>query len=969
MTSINPVDLPEILFAIAAYLERNDVVNCLRVSATWFKLLTPLLWKDITITSGEDFLTRKGPTPDALQAHRDLVHALHIDQGLPCRYSAAYPKLHSLRIKSLLPIRHRGAFGEDLTEFISLNPSLVSLALTGLDGYLCAALWRAVSELPNLKTLELAQAGMPTVDDANAFWMACTNLDHLKLFNAHFAERGISVLDIPIPDMLFPLMTKLELGFPLRNPRNQFDLMRRCPHLKELSWQSERRDPALQVFAEDVLQGAWPGLEKLSLSHHISDEILETILNGMQRITALDLVLNEFGTLSFKTLRRHFNSISRLNLNRCPFVTSDMLREIMCSCPHLLDLQGGDMLAKDVITDEPWVCLSIRNLSVCFIFDNTELNLRPLIFGRLSKLVHLESLGVGGWSSLRIKSLPFTLDLRLESGLGELAKLRKLTEIDVSNTDQHLEEEDIQWMLENWRQLKRIGGMARKNSAFDNIVEILYTRGIDTAFRLLPSDALSAQPHSQSDIVSIKPRFDSKTGEYIILWNDILMTFKNASHIRIDGVAVPFLTDDNFEFLKPLRINAYPGNVLDVVLEEPPKNDLSVESLRISDTPNQSPGSTSPNSTPPPVTPTSGNQEQRTTRAPQYRGGSLDNKATSPTVARSPQFIPEDYVSKDNLYAYTQPSTEDNDGRGGVSQIEIVAAYKEGLSYYYGDGVTKDYFKASTFLVKAANLGHASAQRLLGLMYRYGKGVPQSYPKAFEWYHKAAQQGHAEAQREVGSLYRDGFGVTQDYFKAVEWYLKASENGDVAAQINLGSLYAVGRGIPKDMTKAMECFLKAAEKGHAYAQHNIGVSYYNGNGVKQDYSKAVEWFTKSADQGNADAQCNLGLAYHSGKGVPVDYSKAIEWYTKSADKGNPRAQRSLGEMYQKGQGVPQDIVKAFELIRKSAMQGNAFAQNLMGNMYYNGEGVQRDRVVARDWWSKAAKQGNATAQTNLQKFT
>ncbi|KAF9168061.1 hypothetical protein BGX21_008771 [Mortierella sp. AD011] len=232
MTSIDPLDLPEILSAVAAYLERNDVLRCIRVSVTWYKLLLPILWKDITITVSP----------------------------------AAYPKLHSLRIKPVLPIRQRGAFGEDLTEFIFINPSLVSLAVTGLHGHLDATLWRAVSQLPSLKTLELCQVGMRTVDDANAFWLACANLDYLRLLDAYFVERGISVFDIPIPDILFPMVTKLELKTP---PRNPLDLMRRCPHLKGLSWQSKRDHPALEIFAHDLSQGAWPGLEKLSHFHYL----------------------------------------------------------------------------------------------------------------------------------------------------------------------------------------------------------------------------------------------------------------------------------------------------------------------------------------------------------------------------------------------------------------------------------------------------------------------------------------------------------------------------------------------------------------------------------------------------------------------------------------------------------------------------------------------------------------------------
>jgi len=61
------------------------------------------------------------------------------------------------------------------------------------------------------------------------------------------------------------------------------------------------------------------------------------------------------------------------------------------------------------------------------------------------------------------------------------------------------------------------------------------------------------QAHASSDSpplskipVDISARWDNKMNLHIILWTDIKHIFKNAAYILNDGVAVPFMTDDDF---------------------------------------------------------------------------------------------------------------------------------------------------------------------------------------------------------------------------------------------------------------------------------------------------------------------------------------------------------------------------------------------------------------------------------------
>ncbi|KAK3820028.1 MAG: hypothetical protein J3Q66DRAFT_336088 [Benniella sp.] len=70
--------------------------------------------------------------------------------------------------------------------------------------------------------------------------------------------------------------------------------------------------------------------------------------------------------------------------------------------------------------------------------------------------------------------------------------------------------------------------------------------------------------HSQ-EVIAIPTRLDNKSGQRIVLLRDVQHAFEDAKTILNGGKAVLFLTDDNFEYLTPLRIAHYPGVVLEVI--------------------------------------------------------------------------------------------------------------------------------------------------------------------------------------------------------------------------------------------------------------------------------------------------------------------------------------------------------------------------------------------------------------------
>ena len=135
--------------------------------------------------------------------------------------------------------------------------------------------------------------------------------------------------------------------------------------------------------------------------------------------------------------------------------------------------------------------------------------------------------------------------------------------------------------------------------------------------------------------------------------------------------------------------------------------------------------------------------------------------------------------------------------------------------------------------------------------------IKKKYNAAVQYFFKAAQLGKAVSQRLLGDCYETGLGVTQDYTEAVKWYRKAAEQGDAGAQNSIGVCYELGRGVTKSITEAVKWYRKAVEQGHAGAQYNLGVCYENGRGVTKSISEAVKWYRKAAEQGDEDAKTKL----------------------------------------------------------------------------------------------------------------
>ncbi|KAK3842082.1 MAG: hypothetical protein J3R72DRAFT_523840 [Linnemannia gamsii] len=286
------------------------------------------------------------------------------------------------------------------------------------------------------------------------------------------------------------------------------------------------------------------------------------------------------------------------------------------------------------------------------------------------------------------------------------------------------------------------------------------------------------------------------TGREIVFWEDVLVAFKNAIHIRQGSCIIPFLRGCDYMLLYPLRIAAVPNRVLDIM--ENIVRRVSEHVLSESGVTPKSRDSNNSNSS-------SGDITATATAAVNTRGSENDNRSVEggPSGNTPPQQEQQKAV-QDNTNTDDRISRHSVDsGRSKVETPDTPRAQQRKQRPAVDDN--KDIPKRMRNFAVKAKEGDIESQNSLANFYKYGlEGVSRNDKLAMEWYSKAAEQGHAEAQFRMGGYYSEGFAVPKDYAKAMEWFLKSARQGNCDAQFSVGYMHAGGDGVPEDKNKALE---------------------------------------------------------------------------------------------------------------------------------------------------------------------
>ncbi|KAF9355239.1 hypothetical protein BGX34_010570 [Mortierella sp. NVP85] len=478
MPSQTPLEMPEILDKVALYLEDPDLARCLRVSKGWRDVFLPRLWR--CIHNEFDWKEDLGNYIGALYNHRHFVQQLIMRRYRYWWQLWDHPNLRKLEI-SCYDDNQPDAYNKRLVIDWNLTNMYPLLNNLSLDCVLMGpSSCQALSEHPCIRKLSLSRAEIKS-NAAQDLLEVCKNLESLSLKNVRFEDKVI-----PIPkDMVFERMRKLSLVEKELTIPHALDMVFHCPILESYTWNFFTFSVRV-LISHPVQKNRRPQLGNMSNPAFPQDiecaSFLEEIGNCFGNIAELGQRSGTFGPQSYRVLRCHFSTLVKLDFGDRTNVASSTIRDVLCSCPKLELLRARAVMARDIAEGGPWVCRQLRELSMCFRFGETEQNLQPLVFERLSSLVRLSTLEL--WNFINSGCNDVVLDFRLDCGLGQLAGLQEMKILRLCHAldadgMQRLGVKDVEWMVNNWKKLRTIRGWHNDDpEAETHIKSVLKSHGI-----------------------------------------------------------------------------------------------------------------------------------------------------------------------------------------------------------------------------------------------------------------------------------------------------------------------------------------------------------------------------------------------------------------------------------------------------------------------------------------------------------
>jgi TPR repeat protein len=321
--------------------------------------------------------------------------------------------------------------------------------------------------------------------------------------------------------------------------------------------------------------------------------------------------------------------------------------------------------------------------------------------------------------------------------------------------------------------------------------------------------------------------------------------------------------------------------------------------------------------------------------------------------------------------------------------------YNQGMAFYRGLSVVKDYIISLRFMEKAAENHYGLAQAHLALIYYQGFGVEKNRDEAMKWVEgsltylspaecyeqgvkfyngnevdsdyeitllyiqKAIESHHGPSQAQLALMYLEGSGVVKNDDTAMYWIEKSMNEMKLAECYQQGMLFYHRKKLENNYDIALRYFKKAS-KANAYAQAQLGYMYLNSIGVEQDHGEAVRWHSIVENSYIGDSRYCRSKIYHCDQNGMQDFSKALKLYQEELEyfdfdnelPSNSDALQGIGLLYEYGDGVNQDFKKALEYYGRSASYKHMAAYYSIGLLNYYGKGVDRNYKEALLWFRK-----------------
>jgi len=524
MAQQHPLDIPEVLFQVALYLDAKGVLACSLVSRTFHSALAPFIWRNLHVgldPSQHTTIRHQDPLarfiPINTQVSNNQGQSQPSEDGLLQVLQRAAPWMRSLFIHE-----HYSARQLEFAEHCTMLKSLLIKGPPKNDKFdttywnSCKALvrqnsahlrsltmilwnksyegqkvptWTPIScgEYRNLRSLSV-KGGSINREQRALYWRVFENLESLTLESTYVAPSPSDTDDTTSQSSppVFPKLRKLALNCLIGTDLvSQLEwLICVCPMLQILEWTLRQTTRFPVQFKHRFVGLTWPELDSITIKGHLDDvthDDYKSILEAAPRpFKVLDLKI-EYLTPDLITLLRqsHFETLTKMDLSlavgalnpRCYVMGIPCLvQEVLQSCPLLEHITAKTITANVIINGEPWVCLGLKEFKVMIDMEfwKTEPELQSRChpaFAQLGRLEQLRVLDLRRHNLFPRKRAYYPLPLELRLGLGQLSRLENIEVIGFHGS-QDIRMTDLEWMLRSWPYLVTIygGQLSRKRS-------------------------------------------------------------------------------------------------------------------------------------------------------------------------------------------------------------------------------------------------------------------------------------------------------------------------------------------------------------------------------------------------------------------------------------------------------------------------------------------------------------------------
>ncbi|KAG0033203.1 hypothetical protein BGZ82_006204 [Podila clonocystis] len=501
---------PELCRIIFSYLFKKALARCARVSKSWNNICTPILWRELSIVEplhrlyfatevARQAVVKNGEHVRELTLHYlsllDLFATPQNDTSPNIRrYMVHCTNLRTVYISTLNASEYFEVEGVDamVIALLKHNPLLqaLTIAYRRFSKHLVHKLTESLA--PSLRNIDLASMVCPsggkyllenlpeTIQKVSmGIWPEDDDKDYVHSQNTGELRPHHSLESVLINGpfdgyqeyVLFPFLGSCSESL------KEFN----CPH--SVCYCNERIRGALAKLGTpfDTLHiGEFPQ------GYQSADAEIAQVISSNPQLISIDIHRSDAGELTTAAILSNISNLGYLNVQCCWGLSSSILNSILCAARNLKSIifmdqtfSGGESVvlhAHDVVASE-WACTSLEEfygmIDVPRPIDVDELGgendvlitiedsrrLQQGVYRQLARLTKLQYLSLGQICCSQYQGEVYNvvqtdcLEMSLESGVGELASLKELRFLNVSNMDLRITRAERQWMDTVWPDL------------------------------------------------------------------------------------------------------------------------------------------------------------------------------------------------------------------------------------------------------------------------------------------------------------------------------------------------------------------------------------------------------------------------------------------------------------------------------------------------------------------------------------